>query len=163
MSPGTNDAGGEAVMSVDVVNGVLERYNFDRSCVIGILQDIQRELRWLPEEVLRMVALRLEIPLTQLYAIGSFYRAFSLKPRGRHLVNVCLGTACHVRGGVAIEQALEKGLKILPGETTADDRFTMEIVRCVGCCGLAPVVVVDESFHGRLAPAEAVKALENYK
>jgi NADH-quinone oxidoreductase subunit E len=150
-------------MSVEAVNGVLEKYNFDRSCLIGILQDIQRELRWLPEEVLRMVSWRLDVPLTQLYAIGSFYRAFSLKPRGRHLLNVCLGTACHVRGGPAIEQALEKELKVLPGQTTADDRFTMEVVRCVGCCGLAPVIVIDENFHGKQAPADAVKALENYR
>jgi len=150
-------------MSVEAVNAVLEKYNFDPSRLIGILQDIQRELRWLPEEVLRIVSWRLDVPLTQLYAIGSFYRAFSLKPRGRHLVNVCLGTACHVRGGVAIEQALEKGLKILPGETTEDDRYTMEVVRCVGCCGLAPVMVIDENFHGKLAPADAAKILENYK
>ena len=150
-------------MSVEVVNGVLEKYNFNRSSLIGMLQDIQRELKWLPEEVLRMVSWRLDVPLTQLYAIGSFYRAFSLKPRGRHLLNVCLGTACHVRGSVAIEQALEKELKILPGNTTGDDRFTMEVVRCVGCCGLAPVIVIDENFHGKLAPADAVKALESYK
>ncbi len=150
-------------MSVEVVNGVLEKYGYDRSSLIGILQDVQRELRWLPEEALRMISWRLDVPLTQLYAIGSFYKAFSLKPRGRHLVNVCLGTACHVRGGVAIEQALEKNLKILPGETTADDRFTMEVVRCVGCCGLAPVMVIDDDFHGKLVPADAVKALEDYE
>jgi NADH-quinone oxidoreductase subunit E len=150
-------------MSVEVVNGVLERYDFNRSSLIGILQDVQRELRWLPEEALRMISWRLDVPLTQLYAIGSFYRAFSLKPRGRHLVNVCLGTACHVRGGVAVEQALEKTLKILPGETTPDDRYTMEVVRCVGCCGLAPVIVIDEDFHGRLVPADAVKALGDYR
>ncbi len=150
-------------MSVEVVNGVLERYDFNRSSLIGILQDVQRELRWLPEEALRMIAWRLDVPLTQLYAIGSFYKAFSLKPRGRHLVNVCLGTACHVRGGVAIEQALEKTLKILPGETTPDNRYTMEVVRCVGCCGLAPVIVVDENFHGKLVPADAVRALEHYE
>ncbi len=150
-------------MSVEVVNGVLEKYGYDRSSLIGILQDVQRELRWLPEEALRMISWRLDVPLTQLYAIGSFYKAFSLKPRGRHLVNVCLGTACHVRGGVAIEQALEKNLKILPGETTADDRFTMEVVRCVGCCGLAPVIVIDEDFHGKLVPADATKALEDYE
>jgi NADH-quinone oxidoreductase subunit E len=150
-------------MSIEVVDRVLEKYSFDKSSLIGMLQDIQRELKWLPEEVLRMVSWRLDVPLTQLYALGSFYRAFSLKPRGRHLVNVCLGTACHVRGGAALEQALEKELKILPGETTADDRFTMEVVRCVGCCGLAPVIVIDENFHGKIAPADAVKALENYK
>lgn len=150
-------------MSVEAVNRVLEKYNYDKSSLIGILQDLQRELRWLPEEALRMVSWRLDVPLTQLYAIGSFYKAFSLKPRGRHLLNVCLGTACHVRGGVAIEQALEKELKIEPGETTADDRYTMEVVRCVGCCGLAPVIVIDEDFHGKLTPADAVKALENYK
>ncbi|MBM4386093.1 MAG: NAD(P)H-dependent oxidoreductase subunit E [Deltaproteobacteria bacterium] len=150
-------------MSVEVVDKVLEKYNFSKSSLIGILQDIQRELRWLPEEVLRMVALRLDVPLTQLYALGSFYNAFSLKPRGRHLINICLGTACHVRGGVAIEQVLEKELKVLPGETTPDDRFTMEVVRCVGLCGLAPVIVIDENFHGKLAPTDTVKALENYK
>ncbi len=150
-------------MSIEVVDRVLEKYSFDKSSLIGMLQDIQRELKWLPEEVLRIVSWRLDVPLTQLYALGSFYKAFSLKPRGRHLVNVCLGTACHVRGGPALEQALEKELKILPGETTADDRFTMEVVRCVGCCGLAPVIVIDENFHGKIAPADAVKALENYK
>jgi len=150
-------------MSVEVVNAVLERYSFDKSSLIGILQDIQRELKWIPEEALRMVSWRLDVPLTQLYALGSFYRAFSMKPRGRHLVNVCLGTACHVRGGPAIEEALEKKLKILPSETSADDRFTMEVVRCVGCCGLAPVIVIDENFHGKVSPEDAVKALENYK
>ncbi len=150
-------------MSVEAVNAVLEKYDFNRASLIGILQDVQRELRWLPEEALRMISWRLDVPLTQLYAIGSFYKAFSLKPRGRHLVNVCLGTACHVRGGVAIEQALEKNLKIPPGETTADDRFTMEVVRCVGCCGLAPVIVIDEEFHGKLIPADAVQALEDYR
>jgi len=150
-------------MSVEVVNAVLEKYGFDRSSLIGILQDIQRELKWLPEEALRMVSWRLDVPLTQLYALGSFYKAFSMKPRGRHMLNVCLGTACHVRGGAAIEQALENELKILPGETTADNRFTMEVVRCVGCCGLAPVIVIDENFHGKIAPTDAVKALESYK
>jgi len=150
-------------MSVEVVNAVLERYSFDKSSLIGILQDIQRELKWIPEEALRMVSWRLDVPLTQLYALGSFYRAFSMKPRGRHLLNVCLGTACHVRGGPAIEEALEKKLKILPSETSADDRFTMEVVRCVGCCGLAPVIVIDENFHGKVSPEDAVKALENYK
>ena len=150
-------------MSVEAVDGVLAKYDFNRSNLIGILQDVQRELRWLPEEALRMISWRLDVPLTQLYAIGSFYRAFSLKPRGRHLLNVCLGTACHVRGGVAIEQALERTLKVSPGETTADDRYTMEVVRCVGCCGLAPVIVIDENFHGKLAPADAVEALEKYK
>jgi NADH-quinone oxidoreductase subunit E len=150
-------------MSVEVVDTVLEKYNYDKSSLIGILQDIQRELKWLPEEALRMVSWRLDVPLTQLYALGSFYKAFSLKPRGRHLLNVCLGTACHVRGGPAIEEALEKELKILPSETTPDDRFTMEVVRCVGCCGLAPVIVIDENFHGKVSPEDAVKALENYK
>jgi NADH-quinone oxidoreductase subunit E len=150
-------------MSVEVVDTVLEKYNYDKSSLIGILQDIQRELKWLPEEALRMVSWRLDVPLTQLYALGSFYKAFSLKPRGRHLLNVCLGTACHVRGGPAIQEALEKELKILPSETTPDDRFTMEVVRCVGCCGLAPVIVIDENFHGKVSPEDAVKALENYK
>jgi len=150
-------------MSVEVVNAVLEKYNFDRSSLIGILQDIQKELKWLPEEALRMISWRLDVPLTQLYALGSFYKAFSLKPRGRHLVNVCLGTACHVRGGPAILEELEKKLKISPGETTPDDRFTMEVVRCVGCCGLAPVVVIDENFHGKLSPTDAAKILEIYK
>ncbi len=150
-------------MSVEVINGVLEKYGYDRSSLIGILQDIQKELKWLPEEALRIVSWRLDVPLTQLYALGSFYKAFSMKPRGRHLLNVCLGTACHVRGGAAIEQALETELKILPGETTADDRFTMEVVRCVGCGGLAPVIVIDENFHGKLGAGGAVKALENYK
>jgi NADH-quinone oxidoreductase subunit E len=146
-----------------VVDDVLERHSYDPSAMVGILQDLQREFHWLPEPVLRAVAARLDVPLTRVYALASFYKALSLVPRGRHKVSICLGTACHVRGGVQIQEAIERHLKTRTGETTPDLRFTVEAVRCVGCCGLAPVVVIDENFHGKLDPVKATRVLEKYK
>ena len=148
---------------MEIVKRILIKYDHDSANLIAILQDIQRELDWLPEDVLRAIAQRLGIPLTRIFAIASFYKAMSLKPKGRHKVNVCTGTACHVRGATAIMDELKTELGLEPGETTVDNRFTLETVRCVGCCGLAPVIMIDEDFHGRLERGEATKALKQYE
>jgi NADH-quinone oxidoreductase subunit E len=144
------------------VDQVMDRLGYEPSALIAVLQDVQKELRYLPRDALRLVAARLNLPLTRVYGIATFYKAFSLKPRGRHLISVCLGTACHVRGGVKILEALERGLGVQVGGTTTDERFSLETVRCVGCCGLAPVAVIDEDFHGKLTQERIPQVLSQY-
>ena len=141
---------------------VIEKYGKQESGLIAMLQDIQKEKGYLPEEALATIASEVKVPLSRLFSLATFYKAFSLVPRGRHYINVCLGTACHVRGGMKLLDKLERDLGIKTGETTSDNRFTLEAVRCVGCCGLAPVVVIDENFHGKLTQRELTKVLKRY-
>ena len=148
---------------MESVPRVIEKYGKRESGLIAMLQDIQKEKGYLPEDDLAAIASEVKIPLSRLFSLATFYKAFSLVPRGRHFINVCLGTACHVRGGMKILDKLERDLEIKPGETTSDNRFTLEAVRCVGCCGLAPVVVIDENFHGKLTQRELAKVLERYE
>lgn len=149
-------------MPITEVSKIIEQHTEQPAAAIAILQDFQKELNWLPESALRVAALRLGIPLTQIYGLATFYRSFSLKPRGRHLVQICLGTACHVRGAPRIETVILDDLDVELGEMTEDERFSVEQVRCVGCCGLAPVVVIDENFHGKLEPKDVPKILKEY-
>lgn len=144
------------------VDEIMNRQGYEPSSLIAVLQDIQKRRRYLPQDALRLVSARLNLPLTRVYGIATFYKAFSLKPRGRHLINVCLGTACHVRGGGRILEALERGLGVEAGGTTLDERFSLETVRCVGCCGLAPVIVIDENFHGKLTQEKVPAVLAEY-
>ncbi len=152
-------------MDVDLgkVGSIIDRYEADRGLLISMLQDIQAEYSYLPQEALTEVSKRLEIPLSQVFSVASFYRAFSLKPRGRHLVHVCLGTACHVRGGKRILNRLERDLRIEAGDTTDDSRFTLETVNCLGACALGPVVVVDGKYFGKIRPDGVGKVLKDYK
>jgi NADH:ubiquinone oxidoreductase subunit E len=149
-------------MPISRVSRIIEDNVARPAAAIAILQDLQKELKWLPEPALRVAALRLGIPLSQIYGLATFYKSFSLKPRGRHLVQICLGTACHVRGASIVENAILENLKVDIGEMTADERFSVECVRCVGCCGLAPVVVIDENFHGKLEAKNVPKILKEY-
>jgi len=126
------------------------------------LQDIQAEYNYLPKEALMDVSQALGAPLSQVYSIATFFRAFSLEPRGRYLINVCLGTACHVRGAMRILEAIERELDIKAGGTTKDLKFTLETVNCVGCCALGPVVVIDGEYHGQMKTDKAKALLENY-
>jgi NADH-quinone oxidoreductase subunit E len=153
----------EDLASIDTIDAIMERHAFDASRLVGILQDIQRQLRYLPRDALRHVADRLKIPLPRVYSVATFYKAFSLKPRGRHTVSVCLGTACHVQGGVGILEKLERELGVKAGEMTYDERFSLESVRCVGCCGLAPVFVVDGDFHGKMTQDKVAAIIEKYE
>jgi NADH:ubiquinone oxidoreductase subunit E len=128
--------------------------------LIQVLLDIQDRFHWLPPEALEHVADALGVPLVQVYGVATFYRSFSPKPRGRHICTVCLGTACHVRGGEAVLEQFERKLGIAAGGTTPDGAYTLERVNCLGACALAPLAVVDGRYHGQMneAKAEAVLA-----
>ncbi len=150
-------------MEVSKINKVIERYGAKGSALLAILQDIQAEEKFLPKEALEYVSQKMNIPLVHIFRIATFYNALSLKPRGRHKIDVCLGTACHVRGGGKILDKLERDLKIAVGETTKDKRFTLEAVHCVGCCSLGPVAVVDGEVFGRLAQDKVPALLKEFK
>lgn len=152
-----------------VVDCALEIHKHERAPLISVLQDINNDLRYLPEEILRYVSYRMRIPLVTVYHVATFYKAFSLTPRGRHVIRVCMGTACHVRGAPRILEALKSRLEINSGETTPDMQFTLETVNCLGTCAMGPVVVADEQYMSlrvsdvdrlidRLASKETVKA-----
>ena len=149
-------------MNFKKVDSIVKQHGNLESEVISILQDIQQQRNYLAKEVLEHVAEKMAIPLAKVYRIATFYNAFSLKPRGRHLINVCLGTACHVRGGERILEKLERDLKVERGETTQDQRFTLETVHCLGCCSLSPVMVVDGKTFGRLNQNTVVKRLKDF-
>jgi NADH-quinone oxidoreductase subunit E len=150
-------------INVSKVDGVIDSFGGDLSQLIGILQDIQSHFNYLPREALVRVSEKLEIPISQVYSVATFFKAFSLKPRGRHQINVCLGTACHVRGGPRILGKLERDLKVEAGGTTEDLRFTLDSVRCLGCCSLGPVVVIDNDTYGRLNQEKVAKLLDQYE
>jgi len=144
------------------VGSVLERYSRDASQLVAILQDIQAEYNWLPKEALEEVSQELGIPLSRVFSVATFFRAFSLRPRGRHLIHVCLGTACHVRGAPRILEQMERELGIRPGEMTEDLQFSLETVNCVGACALGPVVIVDGDYHGQMTPDRVKEILKKY-
>jgi len=133
-----------------VVDRIIEKHGDGGGTLIGILTDIQKECSYLPQEALQRVAQRLEIPFSRVFSVSTFYKIFSLAPRGKHSLKVCLGTACHVKGAGLILDRLQRDLGIREGDTTKDGNFTLETVRCVGCCSIAPVLMVDETAHGRL-------------
>lgn len=129
--------------------------------LIPVLQEIQAHYRYLPEPAMREVARQMGIPLRDVYGVATFYRAFSLTPRGKHEITVCLGTACHVRGGANIVNTLSTDLGIYPGQTTSDGKFTLETVNCLGCCAIGPIVVVNGEYHGEMNSQKARKLIEN--
>ncbi len=147
-------------MATQTVNRILRRYGNDPTDIIAILQDVQQAYRYLPRDVMETLSARLDIPLSRIYHLATFFRAFSLEPRGKHELQVCLGTACHVRGAPRILEALERRLKIKAGQTTSDLEITLETVNCVGACALGPVVVVDGNARGKLNPQRAERLLE---
>ncbi len=142
---------------------IVENFSADPENLIMILQAVQREYNFLPKSVLNYISTKMNIPLSQIYGIATFYGMFSLDPKGRNLVSICLGTACHVRGAERIKERLEEQLEIKSGKTTEDMRFTLETVRCIGCCSLGPVVNINEKTYGRTDPETMVKALDLYE
>ena len=150
-------------VEIEKVEPLLEQYESQRTNLIPILQDVQDTYRYLPQEVLRKISQKLRVPLTEVYQVATFYRCFSLVPRGRHVIQVCLGTACHVRGAPRVLDRILRDLKMAGPGTSSDLQFTVETVRCVGCCGLAPVARVDNSnTHPHLTQAKVPGLLKKY-
>jgi NADH-quinone oxidoreductase subunit E len=151
-------------VDVEALKGMIEeKYNNDPENVIMILQDVSARYNYLPEETLYVVCKELGIPISLVYSVATFYKAFSLEPRGKYIINVCLGTACHVRGAEKIKETLEQRLNIHEGETSEDLKFTLDTVRCLGCCALGPVITVNEKAHGGLDRAKALKVIGEYE
>jgi NADH-quinone oxidoreductase subunit E len=145
------------------IKDIIAKYGSDPSQIIAMLQDLQSAKRYLPEDDLRELAVALEIPLAHLYRIATFFKAFSLEPKGEHIINVCVGTACHVRGASRILNELERQLGIASGGTSSDQKFSLETVNCLGACALGPVVVVDQEYHGDMTPGQVDELMENYR
>ncbi len=144
------------------VEQILGKYQHDKGMLVSVLQDVQAEYNYLSKEALAQVSQSLGVPLSQVYSVATFFKAFSLKPRGRHLINVCLGTACHVRGAVRIVEQVERELGIKPGETAENLKYTLETVNCVGCCALGPVVIIDGEYSGQMKTNKVKPLLESY-
>lgn len=150
-------------MDTAKINTIIDKYNGEASALIQILLDIQNELHWLPREGLELVSERLGVPMSRIQHTATFYKAFSLVPKGRHEINVCVGTACHVRGANRVLEVVQNITGIQPGETDADLKFSLETVNCLGCCALGPVMEIDEQHLGKLAPAMAADLLKSYQ
>ena len=150
-------------MNAQMLETILHRHPKDPSSIIQVMLDIQNELYYLPRDVLNYVSEYLNVPLSRTYNLATFYKAFSLKPKGKYPIAVCTGTACHVQGAVKIMEQIERELHIKEGETTADKKFSVESVRCLGCCGLAPVVTVGKNLHGKIPPSKVSKILKQYE
>jgi len=144
------------------IDKILKKYDYKKSSLISILQDIQAINRWLPQETLKYISEKMEIPLIDVYSLVTFYKSFSLKPRGKHIVTVCSGTACHVRGGPKVLLEIENQLDIIVDETTPDKNFTLETVRCLGACALGPLMVVDKKYYGQMNPKKVASTLKKY-
>ena len=150
-------------MEKERVDQIIDKYNGEASYLIQVLLDIQSENSWLPQEVLERVSEKLKVPLTQIQHIATFYKAFSLVPKGRHQIHICMGTACHVRGATRVLDTVQDLTGIKPGETDLDLKFSLETVNCLGCCALGPVMEVDGKTHGKIAPGETAEVLESYE
>ncbi len=146
----------------DRVSAIIKKYGKDKSQLVSILQDMQAEFNFLPRVELDQLSRKMDIPQSQIYSLATFFKAFSLKPRGKHIINVCLGTACHVRGTDLILESLERQLKINRGETTEDRNFTLETVNCMGCCATGPVVKIDAEYYGHMSNDKVEPMLKKY-
>lgn len=145
------------------VEAIIKKHKGLRKNLIATLLDIQSEYNYLPPDSLRHVATALDMPLCEVVGVATFYRAFSLTPRGKHTALVCLGTACHVRGGPRVLDEFERKLAVKSGETTADKQFTLETVACLGCCAIGPVVTIDGEYHGHTSAPKVATILKKYQ
>ncbi|PIV63278.1 MAG: NAD(P)H-dependent oxidoreductase subunit E [Bacteroidetes bacterium CG02_land_8_20_14_3_00_31_25] len=150
-------------MNTERIDKIIENHNSEASSLIQVLLEIQSENHWLPKEVLERVSEKLKVPLTRTMHIASFYKAFSIVPKGRHEVHVCMGTACHVRGAKRVLETVEDLTGIKPGETDVEMKFSLETVNCLGCCALGPVIEINGKTHGKLSINETADVLKNYK
>lgn len=150
----------ESIPEYGKVDKILESYSCQKSELITILQEIENLYGYLPAWALRYVSEKLDVPMIQVYGVASFYDAFHLTPRGKHLIRVCLGTACYLRGSARVLEALERELGIKDGETTPDLEFSIQSVRCLGACALAPVMIIDERYFDKMTPSKVSRVLK---
>jgi len=150
-------------MDNERIDRIIDKHNSAPSALIQILLEIQKENHWLPREALERVSERLNVPFSRILHIATFYKAFSMVPRGRHEVHICMGTACHVRGARRILDTVQEFTGIKPGETDPDLTFSLETVNCIGCCALGPVMDIDGTIHGKLSAADTTNILERYR
>jgi NADH-quinone oxidoreductase subunit E len=155
----------DKVMSDDVnyVDGLIKKYGVSRSALIPVLQDVQVKYKYLPEEILTEISEKLRVPSADVYGVATFYSVFRLKPVGETVIRVCHGTACHVGGAKRITESIETHLQIKEDQTTPDGKFTLESVACLGCCSLAPVMVVGERTYGKLSVGSLAKIVETHR
>jgi NADH-quinone oxidoreductase E subunit len=154
-------SGGEVNHFVEL-DEILHKYEGVKGALIPVLQETQHAYGYLSREAIRHISDKMDIPASQIYGVVTFYSQFHLNPRGKNIIRVCQGTACHVRGAKAILTALEDILKVAPGGTTADLKYTLETVACIGACGLAPVMMINDDTHGRLTPEAVTQILAKY-
>ena len=147
---------------ITAFHDILERYELRRESLIPVLQDVQAQYHYLPEEYLKEISVKLAIPLHEVFSVATFYNAFSLKPKGKYIIQVCMGTACHVRGAPRIVEEIERLLDVKRGDTTKDRKFTLDTVNCVGACALGPVMSVNGVYHGHLTPSKVESILKAY-
>jgi NADH-quinone oxidoreductase subunit E len=152
-----------AEMDLAPADEVLQRYGADPSWLVMILQDVQEAYNWLPKPVLAHVAERLDVPLSRVYHVATFYASLSLTKRGEHVIRVCDGTACHLKGSTWLRDEIIRHLDVEEGGTTADGQFTLETVACLGACALAPVMTVDGTYYGQMTPEKVRDTLERYR
>lgn len=150
-------------MQVETIDYIVAKHNAQQNALIAMLQDVQKEYTYLPKDALTYLSSTLRVPLSRTYSLATFYRAFSLKPKGKHPIAVCMGTACHVRAAVKILEKFERRLDIKTGDTTPDLHFGLEEVRCLGCCGLAPVVTVGEDLYGKVTLPKVDRIIKQYE
>jgi NADH-quinone oxidoreductase subunit E len=147
-------------MDLKSVDLIVDKHQEKRTALISILHDVQDRYKYLPEEALKMVASRLRMDINEIYGVATFYKSFSLIPKGKHSVTLCLGTACHVRGGPKILRELKTLLNIEPGQTTPDKQFSLNVVNCLGVCAIGPVMFVDGKFYGEMNSLKAKRVIE---
>ena len=150
-------------MDIKRIDQIIDKHKGEASSLIQILLEIQGENHWLPKEAIERVSEKLQVPLARIQHIATFYKAFSLVPKGRHEVHICLGTACHVRGATRVLDTVQDLTGIKPGETDLDLKFSLETVNCLGCCALGPVVEIDGKIHGKISTAETADVLKRYE
>ena len=150
-------------MDIRSVDGIIEKYQGKKTALISMLHDIQNQYHHLPEKALRRVAVRLEMDFNDIYGVATFYKSFSLIPKGKHSVTLCLGTACHVRGGPKVLREVKKLTGIEPGQTTGDRQLSLEVVNCLGVCAIGPVMVVDGKFYGEMSVSKVKRVVERMK
>lgn len=148
---------------MELDNIIEEEFSNDQENLIMIIQAIQRRYNYLPRPALTYLSTKIGVPLSQIYGVATFYSTFSLEPRGRNIVSICLGTACHVRGGERVRERIEGALDIGDRETTEDQRYTLETVRCIGCCSLGPVIKINEDTHGHISSDQVDNILDQYE